>query len=109
MRNELQFAEDVTDDDEVRGYGDGIHTQRCQLFAETKPEEEVQQHDVQTVIKQMGTAEADAVLGGGLLLESPVGTEPVVHQKTEHVTDGIGNVHVDPVLQDPIYDVVDGG
>ena len=101
--------EDVTDEEKVRGKGDGIYAERCQLIAEAQPEEEVQQHDVQAIVEQVGTTEADTVLGRSLLLESPVGTEPVVYNKTEHIADGIGHVHIDPVLQHPVDGIMNGG
>ena len=100
---------DKPDEDEVRGHGDGVHAKRGELLAEAYPQEEVEQRHVQEIVEEVGTAEADAVFRRGLLVEGEVGREPVVHKETEHVADGIGHVHVDPVLQDPVYDVVEGG
>ena len=64
---------------------------------------------MQEVVDQMGATKADAVLGRGLLLEGEVGGQPVVHQEAEHVADGIGHVDIDPVLEDPVDGIVDGG
>ena len=94
---------------EIRRYGDGEHGDGRQLAAETEPQEEVEEHDMQEIVEEMRTAEADAVLRRGLLLEGEVGREVVVHQETEHVADGVGHVDVDPVLQDPVDGIMDGG
>ena len=96
-------------EDEIAGHGDGEYGQWRKLPTQTNPQEEVEQHDVQTVVEQVGTTKAKAVLRGGLFLEREVGRQPVVHQETEPIADGIGYVHIDPVLQDPVDDVVDGG
>ena len=103
------MLKDESDEDEVRGYGDGIHTKRGELLAQTYPQEEIEQPDVQEIVEEVGTPETDTVFRRGLLVEGEVGREPVVHKETEHVADGIGHVHVDPVLQDPVNDIVQHG
>ena len=92
----------------VRGYGDGEHGNRCHLATESDPEEEVEEHDMQQVVHQMRPTESDAVLRRGLLLKREVGREVVVHQEAQHVADGIGHVHLYPVLQYPVDGIVDG-
>ena len=87
---------------EVRGYGDGEHGDGRQFPTESKPEEEVEEHDMQEIVHQVSPSESDAVLGRRLLVEGEMGREIVIHQKTEHVADGVGYVHVDPMLQNPV-------
>ena len=98
-----------SDKEEIARHGNGEHSQWGKFPTQSHPQEEVKQHNVQTVVEQVGTAKAKAVLGRGLFLESEVGGEPVVHQEAETIADGIGNVHIDPMLQDPVDDIVDGG
>ena len=105
----MEMFKDKPDNDEVRGHGDGIYTKRGHLLAQTQPQEEIQQPDVQEIVEEVGTPETDSVFRRGLLVEGEVGREPVVHKETEYVADGIGHVHVDPVLQNPLDDIVQHG
>ena len=100
--------EDEPHEHEVRRHGDGEYGDRCQFATESDPEEEIEEHDMQQVIHQMRPAEAQSVLRRGLLLKREVGAQIVVHQKAYHVADGIGHVHLYPVLQYPIDGIVDG-
>ena len=73
--------EDEPHEDEVRGYGDGEHGKGRQFAAEADPEEEVEEHDMQQVVHEVGPAEAQSVLRRSLLLKREVGREVVVHQE----------------------------
>lgn len=103
------MLEDEADHDEVGGDGDGEDGDGGELAAEAQPEEKVEQHDVEQVVDQVGTAKTDAILGGGLLVEREARREVVVDQEAQDVTHGVGHVDIDPVLQHPVDDVVDGG
>ena len=105
----MEIFKDKPDNDEVRGHGDGIHAKRSELLAQAYPQEEVEQCHVQEIVEEVGAPETNAVFRGGLLMEGEVGREPVVHKETEHVADGLSHVHVDPVLQDPVDDIVQHG
>ena len=98
----LQFAEDETDQEEVRGDSDGEHSERGQFTTETKPKEEVEQYDMEAVVHEVGTAKANAVLGRGLLLEGEVGRHIVIGQETEYIANGISHIDVDPMLENPV-------
>ena len=100
--------EDESHEDEVRGYGDGENGKGRQFAAEADPEEEVEEHDMQQIVHEVGPAEAQSVLRRSLLLKREVGREVVVHQEAQHVADGIGHVHLYPVLQYPVDGIVDG-
>ena len=54
----------------------------------------------------MGTTEAYAAFDGDVTAEGEVCRQPVVEQKTQHITDSIGNIHLYPVLQHPIDAIV---
>ena len=99
--------EDEPHEHEIRGYGDGEYGDGRQLATESDPEEEVEEHDMQQVVHQMRPAEAQSILLRGLLLKREVGGQVVVHQETQHVADGIGHVHLNPVLQYPVDGIVD--
>lgn len=64
----MEMFKDETDDEEVGGHGDGIDPQGRQLLTESQPEEEVEQHDVEAVVEEMCSAEADTVFRRGLLV-----------------------------------------
>ena len=107
-RRHTHMLKHIPDENEVRGDGDGVDSQGRQLAAESQPEEEVKQHDMQAVVHQMGTSEAHGVLARGTLLEGEMSRHPVVHQETENISHGVGYIHVDPMLQYPVDGVVDG-
>ena len=100
--------EDESHEDEVGGYGDSEHGKGRQFAAEADPEEEVEEHDMQQIVHEVGPAEAQSVLRRSLLLKREVGREVVVHQEAQHVADGIGHVYLYPVLQYPVDGIVDG-
>ena len=92
--------------EEVRWNSYGEYAEGCQLAAETNPKEEVEQNDVQAIIHEMGSAEAYAVLGRSLLLEGEMGGHVIIGEETDDVSDRIGHIDVDPVLEDPVDDIV---
>ena len=49
----MEMFKDKPDDDEVRGHGDGIYTKRGHLLAQTQPQEEIQQPDVQEIVEEV--------------------------------------------------------
>ena len=105
----LNFFKYESDEEEVGGDGDGIDTEGCQLAAESHPEPEVEEGDLQAVVEEVGSAEADSVALGGFLVEGEMGGEIVVDEEAEDIADGIGDIDVEPVLQQPVEGVVDGG
>jgi hypothetical protein len=69
----MEVFKDKSDDEEVRGDGDGIYTQRGEFAAQSYPEEEVEQRDVQAVVEEVGASEANAVFRRGLFVEGEMG------------------------------------
>lgn len=63
---------------------------------------------MQQIVHQMGASKAYTVLRRGFFLKGEMSREEIVHDKAEHIADGIGYVHIDPVLQHPIDNVVQG-
>lgn len=56
----------------------------------------------------MGGTEAKPVFRRGLGFEREMGGEIIVEEKTDDIADGVGDIHIQPMLQHPVGAVVDG-
>ena len=57
---------------------------------------------MQQIVYQMGTTKTNTILRRSLFLEGEMSCQEIVYDKAEHIANGIGNVHINPVLQYPI-------
>jgi len=103
------MVEHQADHKEIDGNSDWKDGQRSNFIATPQPKKEVQQHDVQTIVDEMGNAEPHSILGWRLLMESKVSWQPVVDEKAKHIAYTIGNIHFYPFLQQPIGAIVQYG
>jgi hypothetical protein len=58
----VEVLEDEANHEEVRGHGNGEYGKWSEFPTQSQPQKEVKQYNMQTVIHEMGTAEANAIL-----------------------------------------------
>jgi len=100
--------EHKSDKYKICGHGNSQYSNGGKFTAETQPEEGIEKYDMQEIVYQMSPPEANAILGRSFLFEGEVSCQIIVDKETENISDGIGYVNINPVLEYPINDIVDG-
>ena len=70
---------------EIRWYGDAIHRHGGQVLADTKPNEKVQQADLQQVVEQVSPTETYTVFHRLFLAESETRRKHIIEHETDEI------------------------
>jgi hypothetical protein len=93
---------------EIRWYGDAIHRHGGQGLADTKPNEKVQQADLQQVVEQVSPTETYTVFHRLFLAESETRRKHIIEHETDEIPQSVSHVDVHQVMQQPINSIMQG-
>ena len=86
------FAKHKPHEQKVYGHGDGKHRERCPIGRQTHPQKEVEQHDVEQIVHNMGPTHAPQLAPRGTGAEGEPGSEVKVEKETDQIAQGVGQI-----------------
>jgi len=102
------MLEDKPDKNKIGWYGNSQYCQWSKFPTQSNPEEEIEKYNVQKIVHEMCTSKPNAILCRSLFLKGKMGRKIVVHEKAEDISNGIGYIDINPMLQYPIDNIVYG-